>query len=52
MAPGRSGPLRTQGAGRGKVPDFSIERECARGDGLEIAGVDEAGRGCLFGPVV
>lgn len=34
------------------MPDFSIERECARGDGLEIAGVDEAGRGCLFGPVV
>lgn len=34
------------------MPDFSVEREFARGNAVGIAGVDEAGRGCLFGPVV
>ncbi|OGD11792.1 MAG: ribonuclease HII [Candidatus Aminicenantes bacterium RBG_13_62_12] len=34
------------------MPDFSIEREYTRGNFEWVAGVDEAGRGCLFGPVV
>jgi ribonuclease HII len=34
------------------MPDFSLEREFARGSAAGVAGVDEAGRGCLFGPVV
>ncbi|MBN2200117.1 MAG: ribonuclease HII [Candidatus Aminicenantes bacterium] len=34
------------------MPDFSIEREYSRRHFEGIAGVDEAGRGSLFGPVV
>lgn len=32
-------------------PDWSLERAARRAGHLLIAGVDEAGRGCLFGPV-
>jgi ribonuclease HII len=34
------------------VPDFAIERECLKNGCSCIAGVDEVGRGALFGPVV
>ncbi|MBN1272803.1 MAG: ribonuclease HII [Candidatus Aminicenantes bacterium] len=33
------------------MPDFSIEREAVRFGYNKIAGVDEVGRGALFGPV-
>lgn len=32
-------------------PDWSLERQARRDGYRRIAGVDEAGRGCLFGPV-
>jgi len=34
------------------VPDFHLEREFWNTGCRRVAGVDEAGRGCLFGPVV
>lgn len=34
------------------MPDFQVEREFLKRGASLIAGVDEAGRGCLFGPVV
>jgi len=34
------------------VPDFRLEREFWSAGLRRVAGVDEAGRGCLFGPVV
>ena len=34
------------------MPDFRIEREICRAGFKTIAGLDEAGRGALFGPVV
>lgn len=33
------------------VPDLSLENELSSGGFRSIAGVDEAGRGCVFGPV-
>ena len=35
-----------------RLPDFSIEAEARAGGFLRVAGVDEAGRGPLAGPVV
>ena len=32
-------------------PDWALEREAWSGGRQRVAGVDEAGRGCLFGPV-
>lgn len=34
------------------MPDFEIERRLWRAGHVHVAGVDEAGRGCLAGPVV
>lgn len=34
------------------MPDFAIERECLNQGFPTVAGVDEVGRGALFGPVV
>lgn len=44
-------PLESGRPGRGG-PDFGIESVLWRGGHAAIAGVDEAGRGCLAGPVV
>jgi len=38
--------------GLGSVPDDSVERSCVESGYLLVAGVDEAGRGPLAGPVV
>jgi len=37
---------------KGKVADFHIERQIAKRGFKNIAGIDEVGRGALFGPVV
>ncbi len=44
-----SQPAQPKPAGR---PTLYFERVARRGGSLHVAGVDEVGRGCLFGPVV
>ena len=44
--------LYTQAMVKGPVCGWSFEKAARRGGAQSIAGLDEVGRGCLFGPVV